>query len=432
MTGTYNSKAASVSPVFIHAMARTGSTYLWSKFRQNPDFHCYYEPMNETIQTIDRRYYHILDKYKAEIFDNLHHPGLKKNHFQEYKNLLQKHGSGVRFYKKSFTFDEFCSNEENPVLKRYIDFLLSQKKGKRTLLQFNSTALRSRWFAETYPGSINIYLIRNPRDQWESYMDLASNNFGIFAGDLLAISKNKEDHRFRPLGERLPLFHYDNDILMKEIMFYTSVSRIYSNEEKYFLFYYLWLTAFFENLFSADYILSIDELSNNQEARNRFQAYLAGHGIRGVSFHDARIKHYTQFLIPPGVMEEIENAVFQIIIGVAGQRSPSDMRDAILRHGNTTEYINTIDMALSKSAGKIAALNAFNRTATGLLDEHQKAVISAIIDSAISITYQAEMQNRSLLTSYSYRLGQLMLAPFIFLNRLYTRLFSAQTGQSRN
>lgn len=261
-------------------------------------------------------------------------------------------------------------------------------------------------------------------------MDLASNNFGIFGGDLLAISKNKDDHRFQPIGERLPLFHYDDDILMKEIMFYTSVSKIYSNEEKYFLFYYLWMTAFFENLFSADYILSIDELSNDQEARDRFQAYLASHGIRGVSFNDARIKNYTQFLIPVSVMEEIENAVFQIIIGVAGQRSPSDIREAILRHGNTAAYINNISMALSKTSGTIATMNAFNFTTAGFIDKPQKAIISDIIQSMTNTIYQTEIQKRSLLTSYSYRLGQLILSPLMFLNCLYKRLFSTQSGQT--
>ena len=36
-------------PIFIHAWWRSGSTYIWSKLRENESCRCYYEPLHEKI-----------------------------------------------------------------------------------------------------------------------------------------------------------------------------------------------------------------------------------------------------------------------------------------------------------------------------------------------------------------------------------------------
>ena len=110
-----------VHPIFIHSLFRTGSTYVWNKFRQNKHYYCY--------STATAR---------------VRHPRITKNHLAEYEKLLQPNHRGIPFFKKSFSFDDYCNNDPNPDLKRYIDYLISgaAAEGKTPVLQFNRTAFR--------------------------------------------------------------------------------------------------------------------------------------------------------------------------------------------------------------------------------------------------------------------------------------------------
>ena len=40
------------APVFLHCMWRTGSTFIFGKFRENPRYRCFYEPLNEALATL--------------------------------------------------------------------------------------------------------------------------------------------------------------------------------------------------------------------------------------------------------------------------------------------------------------------------------------------------------------------------------------------
>ena len=43
----------SEDPIFIHAWWRSGSTYIWSKLRENKSCRCYYEPLHEKIADLN-------------------------------------------------------------------------------------------------------------------------------------------------------------------------------------------------------------------------------------------------------------------------------------------------------------------------------------------------------------------------------------------
>ncbi|UCH96103.1 MAG: hypothetical protein JSV88_04415, partial [Candidatus Aminicenantes bacterium] len=224
--------------------------------------------------------------------------------------------SGVPYFKKSFSFDEFCYNGENPDLKNYIDYLISGVGNKIPLLQFNRSALRVKWFKQNYPGSLNIYLVRNPRDQWQSYAELykRTNYNGFFLMDLITASMNKDKNDFLVLPDHLPLFHYNNEQQDKENNFYQVVLDSYSQEEKYLIFYYTWFKALVENVLNADFILNINLLSKESSYQKKVIKFLKEQGVRDIDFKDARIPGYSLYSLAPETMATIEGEVQNLLI----------------------------------------------------------------------------------------------------------------------
>ena len=71
-------------PVFIHSQFRTGSTWLWNKFRQDARNCCYYEPFHQDLVKLEpRRPY--LWSHDQETTRALRHPDLDKNYLAEYE-----------------------------------------------------------------------------------------------------------------------------------------------------------------------------------------------------------------------------------------------------------------------------------------------------------------------------------------------------------
>ena len=128
--------------IFIHSLFRTGSTYTWNKFRGNPRYHCYYEPLHQILAQVNKE--NIEETFRRD-YQLVHHPQLSRYYLYEYRHLLEDQHMGVPYFKKSFSFDEFCyKEEENPDLKKYIDFLVAGAGEKIPVLQFNRSALRVR------------------------------------------------------------------------------------------------------------------------------------------------------------------------------------------------------------------------------------------------------------------------------------------------
>jgi hypothetical protein len=303
-------------PVFIHSLFRTGSTYLWNKFRRHGDYRCYYEPLNQVLGKIDTQNPYIW-AYDANTSGRLNHPAIDKHHLWEYKDLLIPGQTGVPYFKKSFSFDDFCNNDANPDLKKYIDFLLAGAGAKTPLLQFNRTALRIQWFKTHYPDVIHIYLVRNPRHQFHSYLSMQqSERLDIFlAMDLLTVSINRNWQYFKPLAERIPLLEYHSGLFEDEQQVYSQLLPLYSDKEKYYIFYFTWFSSLLENAFYNDFILNIDLLSANPDYRRKVLERFEAMGIQGIDFADAAIGKYPDDPIPSQDIKEIETEVRTLVTG---------------------------------------------------------------------------------------------------------------------
>jgi hypothetical protein len=304
------------SAIFIHALFRTGSTYVWNKFRQLPHYVCYYEPFHQLLGgvTPDTVKNTLTLDYKAA-----GHPQLDKYYFYEYEALLQESTPGVPFFRKEISFDWFClsAGDTNPYQKRYVDFLIQGAGNKIPLFQFNRTALRSGWFKSFYPGALNVYLYRNPRDQWQSYRAIeARTGFDkFFIMDLIALSKNRENTLIRPLAHAIPLLKFHSAIYTDEELFYQNLCHVYGEKEKYLIFYYLWLLSLLENALHADMLWDINALASDRTYRKKIQRWLAGKNIDAIDFGDCHITRYSDFQLPPDAMAEIEAHVQELIVG---------------------------------------------------------------------------------------------------------------------
>src|SRR4029077_15764561 len=77
-------------PLFVHAWFRSGSTYIWSKLRNNEKLICYYEPFHEVLaeETLLEQ---IENHRPTEAGVALRHPVLARHYFYEYTKLLEEH-----------------------------------------------------------------------------------------------------------------------------------------------------------------------------------------------------------------------------------------------------------------------------------------------------------------------------------------------------
>jgi hypothetical protein len=300
------------NPVFIHSLFRCGSTYFWSKFRENEDYFCYYEPLHHFLLEIDFDYE---NKFEKEDFLKRENAIQIKHYLDEYKYLIDKHNSGIPHFKKSFIFDQYCNIYPNPELKKYIDFLLINTGNRRPVLQFNRTGFRTSWFKHNFPEALNIYLVRNPRDQWESYKRKEKKGRGIFiVMDLMISSLNLSNKYFHTLSQYIPLIKYQNNDFHRERIFYDTIKDAYSNEEKYFIFYYIWLYALIENVLHADVLVDMNLLYKNSVYKNEIIKKLKNYCIEKIDFDDVDIHEYNEFSLKPRFANDVECKVQEILL----------------------------------------------------------------------------------------------------------------------
>src|SRR4029077_2980183 len=154
-------------PIFIHAWWRSGSTYIWSKLRENESCICYYEPLHERIADLN------LDEIETspEIQRSkaLRHPIPKKNYFAEYINLLRS--NDLEFFPE-LSYDQFLIGPEqsDAKLRNYIGNLLKAASvgQRKAVLCFCRSQMRSAWMKRAF-GGVHVAQIRNPIDQWNSF-----------------------------------------------------------------------------------------------------------------------------------------------------------------------------------------------------------------------------------------------------------------------
>lgn len=159
-----------MSAVFLHSGWRTGSTYVWEKFRRDDGCVGFYEPFNDLLTRLSPVGVLLTSRHDGE----LRHPQLDRPYFHEYIPLLGDKGHPL-FRDEFICRNYFVANRPLPEQQRYIESLLdlAYKAAKRPVLGFVRSLGRVAWFKERFKG-VNIVLLRSPFSQWVSGQKLAT------------------------------------------------------------------------------------------------------------------------------------------------------------------------------------------------------------------------------------------------------------------
>jgi len=260
-------------PVFLHGMWRSGSTYLWSRFRALPETQCFYEPLHHGLAKLTRS--RIAHDTPEQISAN-RHPSLSQPYFSEFSSLIGIRG--VRGYRRDLAYDRFVLDaaDRHPRLERYITGLVDHAagQGRTAVLGFNRTGLRLAWMKAQF-ASYNIYIDREPAAIWASYAaEMAKGNFSFYAMWLTVLEKNANHPLLAPLVERLGLKLSVGDHLQKAKARHRRIMTAMSHEQSYFMVFYLWLACTGHALSQCDLLIDT-RLAESDRYPRRVQAEIA-------------------------------------------------------------------------------------------------------------------------------------------------------------
>jgi len=271
-------------------MFRAGSTYMFNKFRSDNGVWTYYEPLHHDIARLKPDMLDIW-KYSKKATNIMNHPELDKPHFYEYKNAFDDDGH-LPYYDVGFAYEEY--SEPPAELALYIKNLISSTPDKKLpVLQLNRSSLRLEWFKDSFPDGLHVYLLRNPINQFESYLQRGKIGKNIFlALNILIIIKNKI--LFPDVLNDIDLKSSDDlSIAIQEAM---DLSGTMSIKEHYVLFLHIWFSSFVTARAHADFILDMDKIAYSPIYEKEVEEKLATYEVSAkIDFNDYIIKRYSTY-----------------------------------------------------------------------------------------------------------------------------------------
>jgi hypothetical protein len=247
-------------------MWRSGSTFLWSRFRESSDAYCFYEPLHHSLSKLTAKR---IAQDTVEQITASRHPAMDRPYFAEFAPLIDR--KGVRHYQRRLAYDRFAlqPGASDPALKRYITGLIdyAARQGRTAVLGFNRTGMRLGWMKAQF-ASYNIYIDREPAAIWASYTaELARGNCGFYSMWLSVLEKNAHHPVFAPLVERLGLSPPLTGLLRKPKKRHREMLAEMSDEQTYFMVFYLWLVCTGHALTECDLVIDTRLAETNHYAR---------------------------------------------------------------------------------------------------------------------------------------------------------------------
>lgn len=270
-------------PVFVHGMWRTGSTYIWKKFRDLPGYRAYYEPLNETLWIVRPVETEIAPEYTTK----MRHPEMKEPFWKDFPLRAQ---GGVEHFLKVFSYEQYCLEPEarSPSLFRYIENLISfaELNGQVPVLQFNRALLRSGWLCKNFKPR-TILLLRNPLDIWQSFLSV---NDYFVSGICLIIGQNRRHKVLGKIAERYDVPFFRGVSFVEEGEFY-SLFALSKLDELYPMFYEFYMLTCLYNVAFADCVIDMNAVSTDSRKRSLVTDSLESLGIQ-ISLDDCAIPSY--------------------------------------------------------------------------------------------------------------------------------------------
>lgn len=262
--------------IFLHSMFRTGSSYLWSKFSENFNVRCYYEPFHETLSGLTLE---SIEKYEEET--GQYHARLGyKNYWSNYKSVLNPI-KGVNLYDKYFAYSNYTDNTELTGQFKYIEKLIEKASSVdlRPVFQFNRSALRQRWFKYRFPQSVNFYIFREPLSQFNSFYESyeKSGKKGFLRTQLAYVDHNLDSECYRGLKHfiDMPNLNLDRNVAIPVYFSkYDEVIKRFNERELFFIFYWDWIVSLLQALRNDIDLINMSNLSQSLVYRRKVESRL--------------------------------------------------------------------------------------------------------------------------------------------------------------
>jgi len=273
-------------PIFLHGMWRSGSTYIWSRFRAADAAYCYYEPLNHGLGRLTPER---IGRDTPEITAANAHPVLSRPYFAEFEPLIK--GRGVAGFRPRFSYKRFVleKDDADEPLRAYIRSLINYAaaQGKTPVLGFNATDLRIGWMNERF-HPFSIYIKRDPRRIWESYEAQRQNgNNTFFFAWLNIIEHNAAHPAFAPLAEKLPLRRGLRKFTVKPKKFYAAALNDMTQEQTYEMVEYVWRLSVAQGEKNCDLVIDVDRGADESYKKSLNDKIRQACGL-DISFADMR------------------------------------------------------------------------------------------------------------------------------------------------
>ena len=274
------------SPIFLHSLFRSGSTYFFQCFRRSPqNYWTYQEPLHEyTVafgksESGHRRLRSIRKLTEFALQKHLRHPALgSKGYFHELEQTWPEWKG--RLFEDSVYHHYFAQNADG-VAKEYFHALINASRGT-PVIQECRTSNRIEPMRQEFGGS-HVFLWRNPWDQWWSYV---MEPYFESANQLIAWSENPPDI-LRDVREEMPVQPLSYGTLQDRL--FQIIQLPTESHLSYRLFYSIWCLALDHALGAADVTVNIDALSDSPEYRSEVIKKLEKIGAKGLDFWDCDV-----------------------------------------------------------------------------------------------------------------------------------------------
>lgn len=271
---------------FIHSLFRAGSTYFYNALKRTGFYHVYHEPLHDAIASMLDSWHESTQQNIEQNKEVLRHDFLQSGYFDEFECVLPHL---KELYDYTFSFDQYFL-EENihaPDLEQYLLNLIKSAP-KVPILQCTRTSGRMRWIKHHFE-SINLFLLRNPWDQWYSYK----------VGDYIAATPwIIASHPGAPVVVHKVLELFNIPLLPDGSLHGVRLKFVYSHplssEQDYALFFATWLHAYIEVHAVCDLVIDMDVLSSSEMYRTQCLEKLNEIGIQAINLSDANL-HRTFF-----------------------------------------------------------------------------------------------------------------------------------------
>lgn len=166
-TGVYYPRYSMSNLVFISGDFCSGSTLLFTLFRETDEYYCLYEPLHSLL-----REYLI---WPLRVYE---HHFFVDDYFSEYKGFKE---IGSLFSPQWADHQLFMAAEdEGDDLYRYLFYIIGTSFGRRSkvLLKFNRMTFRLGWLRARFPEAKIVHIFRDKKAEWNSIVKRVQQHFG--------------------------------------------------------------------------------------------------------------------------------------------------------------------------------------------------------------------------------------------------------------